>query len=850
MSEKYTGLKVVDTDHYFVIDAFTREITSKNPQKDMLIQNDHNSERFTFEIPRFIEGRDVGKCNVVQVCYLNGKSSGVYTVDDLNVYPFVNDILTCSWLVSQNATGNVGPLRFMLRFAQVNDDASLEYAWSTKIYEKVQVVESLDRAMDFEREYVDVIEQWKNTVMGEMAAYVETTVATQVDVAQITANQQKIQELNTEAATLEARMNAFSKLGEGSTTGDAELVDARVTVDGKTWANVGTAIREQFKIDRMRSAYGSVYTNGTPTVEFVTEDHVTLTIPKNTHVFFNGKRYDIADVTATYTMAGTAYPAVILFNVLFDPDTKTFSIEPSSNTMKYPLIRVGCIYRDIVHFNDWACSEGSNFNAQDTKPSHVMTYTDRPPFMTVTAGVMTLTIPSQLFYYYDRNCYIVDPRVITYSLSSDKVILNILHNHDTDETILRSHGQRVPSGYLVLGVINRYTGVMLFGHNHKNHGNCTPAALIMGAGGSYVEFDSVNKTVTFPNDTLVLRNGTQHYVQLSTAKGNTSISYADFASSALAVYVDIVTEQLAIVKYNDMVPDNYILLCSFRTNSGGVSINAPYSWNGKPFKLDAAALGLDDAITDSDYKTNFMVKSVNHRGYNVAAPENTLSAFKLSARNRFDYVECDVSFTSDNIPVLLHDATIDRTSDGSGNISTLTFEQVRSYDFGSWYHEDFAGEKIPSFEEFIILCKKLGLHPYIEIKSSANYTQAQIGILVDVVKRYGMKGNVTYISFDAKYLGYVKNLDSEARLGYVMDDVTEAAIATAKGLQTGTNEVFIDAGFGRLTNETVNLCINADLPLEVWTVNSESSIASMPPYISGVTSDSVHAGRTLYNANR
>lgn len=243
MSEKYTGLKVVDTDHYFVIDAFTREITSKNPQKDMLIQNDHNSERFTFEIPRFIEGRDVGKCNVVQVCYLNGKSSGVYTVDDLNVYPFVNDILTCSWLVSQGATGNVGPLRFMLRFAQVNDDASLEYAWSTKIYEKVQVVESLDRAMDFEREYVDVIEQWKNTVMGEMSAYVETTVATQVDVAQITANQQGIAELNTEAATLKARMDTFTKLGEGSTTGDAELMDMRVDANGVTYPTAGEAIR-------------------------------------------------------------------------------------------------------------------------------------------------------------------------------------------------------------------------------------------------------------------------------------------------------------------------------------------------------------------------------------------------------------------------------------------------------------------------------------------------------------------------------------------------------------------------------------------------------------------------------
>lgn len=177
MSYKYTGLEVIDTDHYFVVDSFTREITSKNPQKDLLIQNDHNSERFTFEIPRFIEGRDVGKCNVVQVCYLNGKTSGVYTVDDLDVYPFVNDTLTCSWLISQNATTTVGPLVFMLRFAQVNDDATIEYAWSTQTYDNVKIVESIDSVGAFPKEYVDVIEQWKKQVTEENQAYIDAMVS-------------------------------------------------------------------------------------------------------------------------------------------------------------------------------------------------------------------------------------------------------------------------------------------------------------------------------------------------------------------------------------------------------------------------------------------------------------------------------------------------------------------------------------------------------------------------------------------------------------------------------------------------------------------------------------------------
>lgn len=853
MSEYFDPTSVKDSDKPFEIDPVTREIKNKNNKKIVLIRGDHNSERFTFEIPRFVEGRDVAKCNSVQIHYINignnrQTSTGVYTVNDLNAYQFVHDILTCSWLISSNATKHEGTLNFLIRFAEIENETEIKYAWHTETYKGIVIAENINADAAFETEYVDIIEQWKGNVMNELYDYINYTVENNIDVAQIGKNQEDIVELQNEQAVQKARMDTFTTLPSGSTSANAELVDMRVSVDGKTYTNAGTATREQFKIERLRSAYGSVYTNGTPVVDYLKEDHVSLYIPKTTHVFYNGRRYDIADVEATYVMAGTQYPSVILFNVLFNPDTKEFSIRPAGNTFSNPLIRVGCIYMDRLFLNDWASSEGSNFLPQDVKPSHVMTYTNRSPYFTITAGVMILTIPSDLYFYYDCNAHIIQPREITYALSSDKVVLNILYNKSTDELTLRSHAQRVPNGYVVIGVINRYTGVLLFGHGHKNHDNRTPAALIMGAGGNYVEFDSVNKTVAFPNDTLVLNNGTNHYIQLATSKGNNVVSYADFASSALAIYLDVITEQLAIVKYNDYIPDNYLLLCSFRTNSGGVSINAPYKWNGKPYKLDAEELDIE--VPDiADYKTNFNVKSINHRGYNTEAPENTLSAFKLSARNGFDYVECDVSFTSDGVPVVLHDGSIDRTSNGTGNINSLTFDQVRSYDFGSWFSDEYKGEKIPSFEEFISLCRALSLHPYIEIKSSATYTQEQINQLISIVQRYGMTGKVTYISFNAKYLEYVKNTDANARLGYVVNDVSEAIITTALELKTNTNEVFVDAGAGRLTQELVYLCVNAGLPLEVWTVNSESSVRNLDPYVSGVTSDNVHAGKSLFKAN-
>ena len=240
--------------------------------------------------------------------------------------------------------------------------------------------------------------------------------------------------------------------------------------------------------------------------------------------------------------------------------------------------------------------------------------------------------------------------------------------------------------------------------------------------------------------------------------------------------------------------------------------------------------------------------SVAHRGYSSVAPENTLAAYRLAKEKGFTTVECDVSFTSDGVAVLLHDSTIDRTSNGSGSIANMTFEQVRQYDFGSWKSSEYVGEKIPTFEEFLSLCKNLSLHPYIEIKDGA--TQSEVESLVTMVARYGMIDDVTWISFQSDALTYIKNKDNTARLGYIVSTITSDTINTVKSLKTEHNEVFVDAKNASLTEQTINLCIAELIPLEVWTVNDVNTILNLDPYISGVTSDDKVAGQILYENNK
>lgn len=256
------------------------------------------------------------------------------------------------------------------------------------------------------------------------------------------------------------------------------------------------------------------------------------------------------------------------------------------------------------------------------------------------------------------------------------------------------------------------------------------------------------------------------------------------------------------------------------------------------------------------------VKGVCHRGYDTqsatpSAPENTLPAYKLAKQRGFLYVETDVSFTSDGIAVLLHDASINRTArnmdgttiSGTVNIDSITYAQALQYDFGIYAGAQWAGTPIPTLNEFLLLCKNLGLYPYIELKNNATYTQAQIEGIVDAVYANGLTGLITFISFSATYLGYVKNYDDTIRLGFLKSTAAASDISTCQGLQTSNNKVFYDTKYSTLTTSICNSYRAAEIPVEIWTVDNATDIINMNPYVSGVTSNKLIAGKVLYDAN-
>ena len=154
---------VVDKDPYFVIDPITRIISNESTSKVNIIQFDHNSERFTFSMPRIVEGHDMSECNVVQVHYANTdaitmeQTTGIYTVGDLEVDETDDTKITLSWLLSQNVTQRVGKLEFLVRFACTDAESNITYAWNTAIFDAIKVAKGMNNTEIIDITYPDVL---------------------------------------------------------------------------------------------------------------------------------------------------------------------------------------------------------------------------------------------------------------------------------------------------------------------------------------------------------------------------------------------------------------------------------------------------------------------------------------------------------------------------------------------------------------------------------------------------------------------------------------------------------------------------------------------------------------------
>lgn len=245
---------------------------------------------------------------------------------------------------------------------------------------------------------------------------------------------------------------------------------------------------------------------------------------------------------------------------------------------------------------------------------------------------------------------------------------------------------------------------------------------------------------------------------------------------------------------------------------------------------------------------NYAFMSIAHRGYNMSAPENTLPAFKMAREKGFSWVETDIQFTSDGVPVLIHDWTVDRTSDGTGKITDMTYAEASALDFGSWKSPDFAGTKILKLDEFLSFCRAVGLNAVLEFKANVPYTNLQLNTIFSLVHKYHMEDNVIWIP-----TGYISEVSAKYPNGKICIGVsgviTQQSVDQAISISTSNNTVYILTPITQNTDESVALASSEDVPVIFWNIKSESDIENANPWISGFITDGVNPNNVLYKSH-
>lgn len=153
-----------------------------------------------------------------------------------------------------------------------------------------------------------------------------------------------------------------------------------------------------------------------------------------------------------------------------------------------------------------------------------------------------------------------------------------------------------------------------------------------------------------------------------------------------------------------------------------------------------------------------------HRGASAYAPENTLEAFRMAMEMGADGVELDVHMTLDGELVVIHDDTVDRTTDGHGKVCGFTLAQLKALDARNGM-DDYPGVKIPTLKEVYALLQPLGAMVNIEVKTTESFYPGIEEKLLELEKEMGMVGRTVYSSFNHYTIANLRKLDPEVKLG-------------------------------------------------------------------------------------
>lgn len=226
-------------------------------------------------------------------------------------------------------------------------------------------------------------------------------------------------------------------------------------------------------------------------------------------------------------------------------------------------------------------------------------------------------------------------------------------------------------------------------------------------------------------------------------------------------------------------------------------------------------------ITHGKEMNELLTKIFAHRGASMYAPENTMASFTLAENQGADGIETDIHLTKDKVPVLFHDLNVKRTTNQIGLIKDFTLNEVKQFDAGTWFSDEFAGERVVTLEEFLQWIKPKALYLNLELKNNKVEYEHMETIVYEMVKYYDLLDRTILSTFNIQSINRMKNLSD-----------IEIALLTAKSKKyknyakyaklIGANAIHMK--FSKLYRKHILQAKKECIPIRMYTVNERQQI--------------------------
>ncbi|MEH7306115.1 glycerophosphodiester phosphodiesterase [Neobacillus drentensis] len=230
---------------------------------------------------------------------------------------------------------------------------------------------------------------------------------------------------------------------------------------------------------------------------------------------------------------------------------------------------------------------------------------------------------------------------------------------------------------------------------------------------------------------------------------------------------------------------------------------------------------------------------IGHRGAAGYCPENTISSFQKALELGADYLELDIQMTKDGELVVIHDSTVNRTTNGKGKVMDFTLPEIQNLDAGSWFHRKFAGEKIPSLSEvFDEFAGKIGF--LIELKKPSLYPLIEEKLAEELMKREFTTGDRQIIvqSFDRESLKRFHELLPSIPIGILVRNAGLKMISN-KNLKSFASYVsYVNPKISMVNKRMIKRIHLHGFKTIIWTVKRKNDLKAIKNlHVEGIVSD-------------